>query len=77
MNQKGKNSNVMDYTKKIIPILWNFLDTRRNSLSISINICKIDNEIIVSIINKNTITRFKHTKQSKLIEGLNTYLHVC
>lgn len=74
MNQTRKMTNVMDYTKNIIPILWNFLDTRRNSFSVSINICTIDDEVIISIINPKEITRFKHTKNVNLVENLNASL---
>lgn len=74
MNQKRKITNVMDYTKNIIPILWNFLDTRRNSFSVSINICSIDGELIISIINPKEIKRFKHTRNINLVENLNAYL---
>lgn len=77
MNQKGKNNKMMDYTKKIIPILWNFLDTRKNPFSISINICMMDDEVIVSIINRKGIMRFKHTKNFCLVENLNAYLQSC
>jgi hypothetical protein len=74
MNQIGRMTNVMDYTKNIIPILWNFLDTRRNSFSVSINICTIDDELIISIINPKEIKRFKHTKNVNLVENLNACL---
>lgn len=77
MNQKGRNNKMMDYTKKIIPILWNFLDTRKNSFSISINICMIDDEVIVSVINQESIMRFKHTENINLAENLNAYLQSC
>lgn len=74
MMQKWRNNGVMDYTKNIIPILWNFLDTRRNTFSVSINICNIDDEVVVSIINKNKIIRFKHTENVNLVENLNASL---
>jgi len=71
------NNNVMEYTKSILPILWNFLDTRRNAFSLSINICKIDGELIISIINEKKITRFKNKESIQLAKNLNTYLESC
>lgn len=74
MQTKWRNNGVMDYTKNIIPILWNFLDTRRNAFSVSINICNIDDEVIVSIINKNKVIRFKHKENVNLVANLNACL---
>ena len=74
MMQKRRTNGVMDCTKNIIPILWNFLDTRRNTFSVSINICNIDDEVVISIINKNKVIRFTHTENVNLVENLNAYL---
>ena len=71
--QKMKN-NVINYTKNILPILWNFLETRRNACSLSINICNVDGEIVISIIDENKITRFKHQENIQLAKNLNTHL---
>lgn len=71
------NNNIIDYTKNILPILWNFLDTRKNAFSLSVNICNMDGELIVSVINKNKITRFKSMENTQLAKNLNTYLRSC
>lgn len=77
MRQKGMNNNIIDYTKNILPILWNLLDTRKNTFSLSINICNVDGELIISVINKNKITRFKHKDNIQLAKNLNTYFKYC
>ena len=77
MKQKRKNNPMMDYTKNILPVLWSFLETRRNSFSISINICTIDGELIISIITSTKVIRFKHTENMQLAKNLNAYLKSC
>jgi len=77
MKKKGMNNNIIDYTKSILPILWNFLDTRKNACSISINICDVDGELIISIINEHKITRFKYRGNIQSAKNLNTYLMSC
>lgn len=77
MRGKKMRTNAMDYTKNILPLLWNFLDTRKNTCSLSLNICTIDGELIISIINENKITRFKHKESIQLARNLNTYIKSC
>jgi hypothetical protein len=65
----------MDYTKSIIPILWKFLDKKKN-FSLSMNIATIDGELVISIIDGARIRRFKNIGDQNFIESLSAYLRV-
>jgi len=69
------SNNAMDYTKRIIPILWKFLDKKRNC-SLSVNIATIDDELVVSIIDGKKIRRFKNMGNRPFEENLSFYLKV-
>lgn len=69
------NSSALDYTQSILPILWKFLDNCKHC-SISMNIAMIDDELIVSIINKKKIRRFKNPNSQELIKKLKAYLRI-
>lgn len=68
----------MNYTKSILPILWEFLNSRsrKRNFSISMNIYEMDNELVISIINRNRIKRFKNTDVTCLKKHISTYLKV-
>lgn len=61
----------MDVTT-IIPAIWKLMRKRK----LTINITNIDNELSVSIIKKNKITRFTNTNHTELLEDIENYLAV-
>lgn len=67
-------SDIMDYTKSIIPILWTYLDKRKNNRFISMNIVKINNKFIISVIDKKKIKRFINADSENITENLIKYL---
>lgn len=75
-NSSKMNSIVIDYTQSIMPLLWKFLDKRRRPCFISMNVYTIDNELVISIIDKVKIRRFKSSNNQNLIEKLKYYLKV-
>jgi hypothetical protein len=68
------NMPAFDYTQSIIPILWKFLDKRRRPCFISMNVYKVDNELVISIIANKKIRRFKNSDNQNLVKKLNYYL---
>jgi hypothetical protein len=68
------NMQAFDYTQSIIPILWKFLDKRRRPCFISMNVYKVDNNLVISIIDNKKIRRFKSSDNQNLVKKLTSYL---
>lgn len=69
------NRDALDYTKNILPMLWDVIEKSKNILHISINIAKIDNELVVTVIDKKKLLRFKNSDSKKLIETIKAYFN--
>jgi hypothetical protein len=68
------NMPAFDYTQSIIPLLWKFLDKRRRPCFISMNVYKVEDELIISIIDNKKIRRFKSSNNQNLVKKLTSYL---
>jgi len=68
------NMPAFDYTQSIIPLLWKFLDKRRRPCFISMNVYKVDNELVISIIDNKKIRWFKSSDNQNLLKKLTSYL---
>ena len=69
------NNSVIDSTKSIMAILWKFLDKNKNGY-VSANVSKMNDEVVISIIDRKKIKRFKSTNTELLLKNLGSYLRV-
>ena len=54
----SQNTSVMDYTKSILPMLWEFLDSHGDG-SLSLNISVVNHELVVSVFKNSQHRRFR------------------
>ncbi|HMF72312.1 MAG TPA: hypothetical protein VK616_12620 [Flavitalea sp.] len=63
----------MEYVSSLLPTLWKIIEKKGGA----INVSTIDNELVVSIIGKKRIKRFKSADSHDLITNINQYLQAC
>ena len=77
-NGDKTNSNqetpIISYTKSLIPILWEFLEKQRGIYSISVNLVTLEDEVIISLINRKKVKRFRIPNNSYAIDNLRACL---
>ncbi len=59
----------MDEIKKILPILWHYVDIK----NCAINVYTDDESLIVNVKEKGKVKTFKHTDSDCLITNLQQY----
>lgn len=67
--------DALDCTKNILPVLWDVIEKSKNIRHISINIVKIDNELVVTVMGKKKTLRFKNADNKKLIDSIKSYFN--
>ena len=75
-NNLTQMTTAINYTKSIIPILWEFLDRQRGRYSISVNVVTVGDESLITIINRKKVKRFRIMNNSSVLNNLRTCLKV-
>jgi carbon storage regulator len=73
--QAPMNSDTLDCTKSILPFLWEIIEKSKNTLHISINIVKIDNELVITVVNKKKLLRFRDNDTKKLVKTIKEHFN--
>jgi hypothetical protein len=70
----NQETPIISYTKSLIPILWEFLEKQRGIYSISVNLVTLEDEVIISLINRKKVKRFRIPNNSYAIDNLRACL---
>lgn len=70
----NQETPIISYTKSLIPILWEFLEKQRGIYSISVNLVSLEDEVIISLINRKKVKRFRIPNNSYAIDNLRACL---
>lgn len=72
--KSNQETPIISYTKSLIPILWEFLEKQRGIYSISVNLVTLGDEVIISLINRKKVKRFRIPNNSYVIDNLRACL---
>jgi hypothetical protein len=72
--KSNQETPIISYTKSLIPILWEFLEKQRGIYSISVNLVSLEDEVIISLINRKKVKRFRIPNNSYAIDNLRACL---
>jgi len=72
--KSNQETPIISYTKSLIPILWEFLEKQRGIYSISVNLVTLEDEVIISLINRKKVKRFRIPNNSYAIDNLRACL---
>lgn len=70
----NQETPIISYTKSLIPILWEFLEKQRGIYSISVNLVTLGDEVVISLINRKKVKRFRIPNNSYAIDNLRACL---